>query len=658
MARRSSTLGILCCVSLVAGLLTDPLSAADRVPGTGPFQATSRDGVTGSTGRRSGSPRPASSLFAEVSDDLLSDEDLSDGLGNRLIGLEPSALPLPPAPAGEEELDFDPWYGDFQRAAPGDEQPYWIMPDDDEPLGWIGEETQRPMDLSGSDFFPVPDRYRLGFPKWDRYVKGSPFDPYNQNVLKGDYPLNVGGNTFLEVTGVSDSFTQFRRKEINKAGGSKLENDTQRRERLFLTMDLFQDDNTFTPSPWFVRLTQVQEWRFQDDAVGYNEDYAWVEAFLDYRLAFLSEFGDQINLRAGRQAFQSDFRGFLYSDVNNMARLFGTWDENKWQYNFIAMDAVQADKVSQFLRTNTDRSQFMTGGNVFRRDAPWLGFNLMGAGFYVHDDGTGEGVFNKAFNKTAGVAAAKNFGRHTVDAGYLEFAAEGVIGSFGVSGAFIQALGRDQSNPYTTDSLSAGRPVNINAQFAALEITRPTNWFTPRMSILYASGDKNPKDGKGRGFDAIFDNANFAGGNFTYFNREQLQGRNAQLTNFNSFLPNLRNRFFDPMNFVNPGIMVLTAGCDTTVTTKLNAFVNYNYYRYMEPAALEQAIVASGGTPVSIDNDIGQDLTLGLQYRPLIINNITFNVGSTGFIQGKGFRAITGNDDMLFTHFLNAVIVY
>ncbi len=672
MAWRFGILAVLSSATVFAAVSGGRLSAEDLELRVRPSRSTARNLSTGLSGRGLPSPRTraaeASSqrlrtepLVADARDALLLDDQLtawSDGPGNQLIDAEASALPLPPAPAEEEELDFDPWYGDFQRVAPGDEQPYWVMPDDDEPLGWIGEEAQRPMDLSGSDFFPVPDRYRLGFPKWDRYVKGSPFDPYNQNVLKGDYPLNVGGNTFLEITGVSDTFAQFRRKQINQATGSKLENDTQRRERLFLTMDLFQDDNTFTPSPWFVRLTQVQEWRNQDDAVGYNEDYAWVEAFLDYRLAFLSEFGDQINLRVGRQAFQSDFRGFLYSDVNNMARLFGTWDENKWQYNFIAMDAVQADKVSQFLRTNTNRDQVMLGGNVFRRDVPWLGFNLMGAGFYVHDDGTGEGVFNNGFNKTAGVAAAKNFGRHTVDAGYLELAAEGVIGSFGVSGAFIQAIGHDQSNPFTTDSLVAGRPVDINAQFAALEITRPTNWFTPRASILYASGDKNPTDGKGRGFDAIFDNANFAGGNFTYFNREQLQGRNTQLTNFNSFLPNLRNRFFDPMNFVNPGIMVLTAGCDTTVTTKVNAFVNYNYYRYMEPAAIEQAIVASGGTPVSIDNDIGQDMTLGLQYRPLIINNITFNFGSTGFVQGKGFRAITGNDDMLFTHFLNAVIVY
>jgi hypothetical protein len=499
----------------------------------------------------------------------------------------------------------------------------------------------------------VPDRYRLGFPRWDRYVKGSPLDPYNLNVLKGDYPINAGGNTFLEITAVSDSFIQARRKLINAGAGTKVENDTQRRQRLFLTMDYFEDDNTFTPSPWFIRVTQVQEWRQQDDAVGDNEDYAWVEAFFDYRIAFLSEFGDQLNLRIGRQAFQSDFRGFLYSDVNNMARLFGTWDENKWQYNLVAMDAVQADKVSQFLRTNTDRDQIMLGGNVFRRDVPWLGFNLMGAAFYLHDDGTGPGT-NGVFNKNA----TKNFGRHTVDAGYLEFAMEGVIGPFGISGAFIQALGHDRSNPFAVGPGARGRALDVNAQLAALEITRPMNWFTPRASILYASGDSNPTDDQGRGFDAIFDNANFAGANFAYFNREQLQGRGTQLTNFNSFLPNMRNRFFDPMNFMNPGIMVLTAGCDTTVTTKFNAFVNYNYYKYMEPGAVKQAIIASDGPALAIDNDVGQDITIGLQYRPLIINNIVFNVGSTGFVQGKGFRAISGNDEMLFTHFANAVLVY
>ena len=51
------------------------------------------------------------------------------------------------------------------------------------------------------DYAPVEDRWRIGFPEWDRYgrqhpffdqypyVLGSKLDPYAQNVLKGDYPI-------------------------------------------------------------------------------------------------------------------------------------------------------------------------------------------------------------------------------------------------------------------------------------------------------------------------------------------------------------------------------------------------------------------------------------------------------------------------------------
>src|SRR5229473_2394400 len=52
---------------------------------------------------------------------------------------------------------------------------------------------QRPTDTS-PDFVPIPDRWRLGLPEWNRYersiespyVPGRWWDPYNQNVLKGD----------------------------------------------------------------------------------------------------------------------------------------------------------------------------------------------------------------------------------------------------------------------------------------------------------------------------------------------------------------------------------------------------------------------------------------------------------------------------------------
>ena len=59
------------------------------------------------------------------------------------------------------------------------------------------------------DFVPVDDRWRIGFPRWDRYansrsqtypyVTGRRGDPYNLNVLKGDYP--IFGNNWLPSSG-------------------------------------------------------------------------------------------------------------------------------------------------------------------------------------------------------------------------------------------------------------------------------------------------------------------------------------------------------------------------------------------------------------------------------------------------------------------------
>ena len=65
------------------------------------------------------------------------------------------------------------------------------------------------------DFRPVPDRWRVGLPRWDRLknasgfdvpyeFSGGPFDPYRQNRFKGDYPV-FGQNTFLNITAISDT---------------------------------------------------------------------------------------------------------------------------------------------------------------------------------------------------------------------------------------------------------------------------------------------------------------------------------------------------------------------------------------------------------------------------------------------------------------------
>src|SRR2546427_656541 len=50
------------------------------------------------------------------------------------------------------------------------------------------------------DFIPIEDRWRgIVPPPYELNDEGHWYDPYNQNILKGDYPL-IGQNTFLVLT--------------------------------------------------------------------------------------------------------------------------------------------------------------------------------------------------------------------------------------------------------------------------------------------------------------------------------------------------------------------------------------------------------------------------------------------------------------------------
>ena len=82
------------------------------------------------------------------------------------------------------------------------------------PLGYAPSLAPTPKLRRDMDFLPVPDRWRIGFPTWDRYPPSKPgeypyrlghwWDPYDQNLLKGDYPI-WGQHTFLDLTAVSDT---------------------------------------------------------------------------------------------------------------------------------------------------------------------------------------------------------------------------------------------------------------------------------------------------------------------------------------------------------------------------------------------------------------------------------------------------------------------
>ena len=91
------------------------------------------------------------------------------------------------------------------------------------PLGFTGPSGILPSVQPDRDYIPMEDRWRLGFPAWDRYKftpdypysidypyqLGHWWDPFNQSVLKGDYPI-IGQHTFLNVTGINRGIAEGR----------------------------------------------------------------------------------------------------------------------------------------------------------------------------------------------------------------------------------------------------------------------------------------------------------------------------------------------------------------------------------------------------------------------------------------------------------------
>ena len=173
---------------------------------------------------------------------------------------------------------------------------------------------------------------------------------------------------------------------------------------------------------------------------------------------------------------------------------------------------------------------------------------------------------------------------------------------------------------------------------AALEASIDHDYLRFRGSFFFAQGDKNPVDSQANGFDAIFDDPNFVGGQFSFWNRNgiRLTQTGVGLVQANSVLPSLRSSKTEGQaNFVNPGIFIYNAGMDIELTQRIKAVLNLNYLRFHRTEPLEYVLFQN-----NIRHEIGWDLSLGVAYRPLLINNVTMTFGAATLKPGRGFRDI------------------
>jgi carboxypeptidase family protein len=514
----------------------------------------------------------------------------------------------------------------------------------------------------------VPDRWALEQPDYRRYpqkgeyiyTKPHWYDPFNRNRFKGDEPIwpeLMGQQVFLNITATSETFFDGRRvpspSDVSAARPGS-ESFFGRGEQAFtdqtlrISFDLFHGDASFKPVDWRIRITpelslndlDVRELGIVGPDVRQGTDrfdyhLGLQEAFGEVKLADLGPNYDFVSARAGIQQFNADFRGFVFVDEEPGLRIFGDIDSDRIEYNAAYFNFLEKNTNSG-LNTFHKRDQQVTLGNVYIQDFFFPGYTAEFVGLWNKDDGGLHYDDNGFLVRPAPVGNVIDQGvgpiLHSLSVGYFGWLGNGHIGRLNLTHAFYEAAGEDTFNPI------AGRKVTVNAQMAAAELSYDHDWIRYRVSTFYTSGDANPRDGRARGFDSIVDLPNFAGGLFSFWDREdiRLTGSGVQLTTDGSLIPSLRSSKEEGQaNFVNPGIFLANAGADFDITPKLKGFANFNYLRFMRTESLEDILFQ-----YPIRHPIGEDFGVGLEYRPPLSENILLIGGASALQPGQGFKDI------------------
>jgi hypothetical protein len=506
------------------------------------------------------------------------------------------------------------------------------------------------------------DRWRVTFPEYDRYgdaggrgrdvpfKRGRWYDPYNQNRLKGDYPV-IGNKVFLILSAADTLGAEQRRtplpSNVNSArpGSAEVFGKPEvlaASHTLQLSVELFHGDTVFRPRTWAIKLSPtfslpnyvrarevgVVNIDVRRGASRSDTHFSFEEAFAEVKLADTDANFDFVSVRAGIQPFVSDFRGFLYTDNNLGARLFGGFADNRYNFNLAYFAQLEKDTNSGLNRFDR-RPQNVYLFNLYRQDFIRHGFTGQLTFAFNDDRRSVEFDRNGFLVRPALVGDARP---HAVKVGYLGVNTDGHLGRLNLTSSYYFALGQDERNPI------AGRYQRVRAQMAAAEGSVDRDFLRFRASAFFASGDKNPTDEVATGFDAILDDPNFVGGQFSFWNRVgiPLVGTAVGLVQPNSLLPSLRSsKTQGQANFVNPGIVIANAGVDAEVTQRIKAIFNANYLRFHRTESLEYLLHQD-----DVRREIGWDLSLGVAYRPLLINNVQFAFGASTLKPGRGFRDI------------------
>ncbi|HEX8115638.1 MAG TPA: carboxypeptidase-like regulatory domain-containing protein, partial [Pyrinomonadaceae bacterium] len=365
--------------------------------------------------------------------------------------------------------------------APKDDTPAPSTPppgkgDDGDPNGYAGSSSVKTEAPTRPDRVPVRDRWRVGFPEYQRYGgvssgrdilfrRGGAFNPYDQSILKGDYPI-FGQHVFMILSGTSFTAVQQQRTPIPSNPSSARPGSAEAfgkpevlafNQVFQLSLEMFSGDTTFKPRQWAIKLSHTfsvpNYVRAREQGV-LNIDprrgttrtdwhFSFEEAFAEVKLEDVNANYDAVSVRVGIQPFVSDFRGFIYTDNNLGARVFGAFKNNQYQFNLAYFAQLEKDTNSGLNRFDR-RRQNVYVANIFKQDFLAKGYTAQ-ASFHFNDDRAGIEYDRNGFKvRPAVVGDARP---HSVRVGYLGISGDGHVGRINLSNSYYFALGTDTHNP-------------------------------------------------------------------------------------------------------------------------------------------------------------------------------------------------------------------
>lgn len=524
---------------------------------------------------------------------------------------------------------------------------------------------------------PVPDRWRIAMTLGEQQDLK---DSYNRNnLLKGDLPI-VGDDWFYSIIAISDTVIEPRRFPVpvgvaTTARPGSLDTIGLGETGIFvqnLVMEnvFYKGKTVFRPPDWEFRFTPVFNINevHADEKGVLNVDpdqggrssrkrrdtFTGVQAlFVDKHLRNVSDRYDFDSIRVGIQPFSSDFRGFLFQDSPFGVRLFGTRHNNVFQYNLAWFRRIEKDTNSGL----NDVTQRLRDDDVFVANLYWQDFLTKGffsQAIVLHNRNRERGSIHydkNGFIQRPASLFEERFSRD-YDITYLGYNGDGHFGRLNLTASGYAAIGRQDSTRI------ASAEEDVRAFFVAAEASRDFDWLRMRLSLLWASGDDDPFDDTAKGFDAVFENPQFAGADTSFVIRQNVPligGGGVTLMGRNGILPSLRSsKEQGQSNFINPGLRMVGIGADADILPEVRVSLNWNYFSFDDTTVLKH--LRQQG---NVDKVFGRDVSLAMIWRPLMSQNIVLRLSAAGLVKGKGFEDLFGVEaDTPYSILANIVLMY